>query len=372
MELLKKTALTCGSIIVLLIILELFLRVSGYKVATFYPHGEFHNYDPELGWIQKPNHKAIFEGLDFKVTVTSNSQGFRDREYSIEKPPETKRVIVLGDSFAWGWGVENDEVFTEVAERQLNKVEILNLGHSSYGTDQELLLWKRLGQRFSPDLTAVVFYSNDIEDNSGPTGERPQFILKDGTLSLAKTPQPWTMIRNLKRVLKDNLRLYYFIDYRIALLKQSRKHPNSGSGLEKWFFKDFLDRMGNAWEVTKALLLEIDRLTDHRTLVVFIPNRLQLEDDRFLEALQTAHLEDDKTDRMLTNRLLETFCTEHQIPFLDLTSRFQKERTHEPLYFDHDFHWSPRGHHVAGEALGETLRYLLVPAADHQISTLRK
>ena len=359
MEYLKKLGLTLLSVVVFFLILELFLRGGGYKIVTFYVLNGFHRYDANLGWVQIPNHEATFEGRDFKVTVKSNSHGFRDREYAVQKPNGITRVMVLGDSFTWGWGVEHEEVFTEVAERALDNVEILNLGHSSYGTAQEYLLLKRLGMKFSPDLTVVTFYSNDIKDNSGRRGKRPKFILNEGRLILDKRPRPLTIDRRLKKILNENFLFYSFIDYRIAVLKQARLDPMTIFGFDTFLFKNFLDEMQDAWDVTQALLLEIDRLTDHRMVILFVPHRLQVEEDRFQQELHAAQLDEHEIDVFLTNRLLKEFSEEHHIPFLDLTPSFRKEHRRAPLYFDHDGHWSPQGHQVAGEAFQEKLKELL-------------
>ena len=125
-------------------------------------------FDPELGWRNIPNWNASTAGKKLVI----NSKGLRDREYPYEKPPGTRRLLVLGDSFTWGYGVENDAIFTEVLERRFAKDgepwEVINSGVSGWGTDQEFLWFKREGVKYQPDLVLVAFYIlNDPYNNIG-------------------------------------------------------------------------------------------------------------------------------------------------------------------------------------------------------------
>jgi hypothetical protein len=97
--------------------------------------------------------------------------GVRDDEVSLHQP----EIIVLGDSYALGWGVNQDETFSELLEIK-SGVKVLNAGVSSYGTVRELLLLKRID--ISQLKTIVLQYSdNDIEENS-------EFVKNGGHLNI--------------------------------------------------------------------------------------------------------------------------------------------------------------------------------------------
>jgi len=128
--------------------------------------GKFCMYDPNLGWAGRPNVAADFSFFDCRHGVRQNKYGFRGTEYGFARTAK-KRIAVLGDSFVWGFGVEDTDIFTSVMERESNPpIEIINLGVSGYGTDQEYLLWRSLGVRFQPDevLLAIV-PENDLWNN---------------------------------------------------------------------------------------------------------------------------------------------------------------------------------------------------------------
>ncbi len=102
--------------------------------------------------------------IDFRGK--GNSLGFRDREHSIEKPPGTYRILVLGDSITQGFGIEaNEDVFTSVLETKLRtkgvNAEVLNFGVSGYNTEQEVETLREKGVPFDPDLVVLAFCAND-------------------------------------------------------------------------------------------------------------------------------------------------------------------------------------------------------------------
>ena len=99
--------------------------------------GHKYLYDSQLGWRNIPGWSATTNGQP----LTINSKGLRDREYAYERAADVGRILVLGDSYAWGYGVADDEVFTEVLEAKLaadeRRWEVINTGVSGWGTDQE-------------------------------------------------------------------------------------------------------------------------------------------------------------------------------------------------------------------------------------------
>ena len=113
----------------------------------------------------KPNLDVVFE----EAPVRTNSFGMRGPEISIEKPPGTYRIAIIGDSFTFGWGVEVEKSFVQVTERSLNaslsgkqKIEVLNFGVPGYSTFQEAALLESLGAQFKPDAVVVYFIENDF------------------------------------------------------------------------------------------------------------------------------------------------------------------------------------------------------------------
>lgn len=75
-------------------------------------------------------------------------------------------MMVLGDSFVWGYDVEEEDRFTEVLDKKLENTDVFNLGVSGFGTDQEWLLLQRNYDFYQPDVVFLMFCTdNDRLDN---------------------------------------------------------------------------------------------------------------------------------------------------------------------------------------------------------------
>ena len=86
-----------------------------------------------------------------------NSHGWRDAERSFDKPAGVRRIVVLGDSFTFGVGVDAVERYTDVLEKMAgSNLEVLNLGMNAVGPDQELLVLETDGLRYAPDFVVCV------------------------------------------------------------------------------------------------------------------------------------------------------------------------------------------------------------------------
>ena len=132
----------------------------------------FYVSDAVLGQRLSPNYDGWFAGVPVRI----NALGFRDdRDYAIEKPTGTFRILVLGDSVTFGHGTRSDTTYPYLLEQRLRewrpeiKWQVWNLGVPGYATSQELAYLQRVGERYAPDLVIVGFYQNDLTGN-----ERPQ------------------------------------------------------------------------------------------------------------------------------------------------------------------------------------------------------
>ncbi len=110
----------------------------------------FHEYDPN----------------DPKI----NSAGHRGAEFPLEKDPDTFRIAILGDSVAYGFGVELQNTFAMRLQEQLRasgrKVEVLNFAVSGYGTESQLILFNNKVANYQPDLLLLAYVLNDPLPNN--------------------------------------------------------------------------------------------------------------------------------------------------------------------------------------------------------------
>jgi lysophospholipase L1-like esterase len=123
--------------------------------------------NPDLSFAHAPNRSAFLMG----VPVSINSEGLRDREFSLDKPPGVYRAMMLGDSTTFGWGVNGEDTAAKLLERKLNadlpagynRVEVMNTGVGNYDTVQEVTYYETIGWKYHPDLVVLVFFINDPE-----------------------------------------------------------------------------------------------------------------------------------------------------------------------------------------------------------------
>jgi hypothetical protein len=155
--------------------------------------------NPELGVMPVAGQQGVrsLPGV-FTYSYRNNSLGWRgSREYREAKQTDY-RVLMLGDSFTYGIGVNDDQTFAARVEQDLTadrlSVEVMNAGCPGKGTDYELRCFQVLGRKFHPDLTVLCFFGNDFQDN-----ERGEYynIGKDGELQVKAVNCSQGLIKNL-------------------------------------------------------------------------------------------------------------------------------------------------------------------------------
>ena len=117
--------------------------------------------DRELRYRLAPGFRAEVAGVEYRV----NSLGLRGPEVVQPKPAGTKRVVLVGDSYAFGLGVAEAEGIAAQLQTLLPGSEVVNLGVPGYQTRQEHLLLQRVGFPLEPDLVVLLYFANDKERN---------------------------------------------------------------------------------------------------------------------------------------------------------------------------------------------------------------
>ena len=150
-----------------------------------------YNHPQTLGWFPKPNLQQKFIGSQ-EITVLHNEQGFRDAN----NHPNSPALMFLGDSFVWGYDVENHQIFTTLLQEKLQQqYSIYNLGVSGYGTDQEFLLLQQFYDQIKPQKVFLIFCANDYYNNSNNVVyggyHKPYFLQNSaGEIALQGVPVP--------------------------------------------------------------------------------------------------------------------------------------------------------------------------------------
>jgi hypothetical protein len=337
-------------------------RRTGTLEAGFTLDAPFAAYHPERGFALTPNAETRLWGPEFDTTIRINAAGFRmDREPSPDRVPGTRRIAVLGDSFTFGHGVDVQDRFGEILEREIDALEVLNLGVPGTGTDQQYLLLRDEGFRYSPDLVVLCYLTenitriaSDVKETTEGLRPKPKFVLEGGELVLTNVPVPtellgrterWHEMRE-RRSAAPRLPLLDWIRRNSALYRflRARLHDRLYGlmKLQPVLYPEY-DESREEWKVTRAILHRIaDECRSHgaELLVVVVPTVKEVNRDWV-------------TDQ--PGRMVAAACREKNIPVLDLLPGFREaaKSADQDLYFPVDHHWTPAGHRVAASLLAD-------------------
>jgi lysophospholipase L1-like esterase len=167
--LLHNLALSAVSLVMCAVALEVVLRFCGYGNVEIYEP------DPVLYWKLKPNQNC-YTKVDRK-RVHVNSLGTRGPEFEPSKPPNTLRILCLGDSRTFGWGLSEPETYCGVLERLMQeregpakRVEVINAGVNAWSYPQMHAYFRELGVHYHPDFIVLegANYWTQFSDKNSP------------------------------------------------------------------------------------------------------------------------------------------------------------------------------------------------------------
>jgi lysophospholipase L1-like esterase len=115
-------------------------------------------------------HKPDLDVSIGSFSLRTNSLRCRGPKITEAKPDDVFRVVVLGDSVAFGWGVDDEVTFLRRLEREWNaaghrqRLEVINTAHPKYDSNQEAAMLRQLGLKLQPDLVLLVYVTNDMAE----------------------------------------------------------------------------------------------------------------------------------------------------------------------------------------------------------------
>ena len=332
-------------------------------------------FDSELGWRHVPGVRGRLVSPEFDVEYRINSRGFRDSETDPSQA-RGKRLVLLGDSFAEGWGVEIEQAVSERLEERLSTGgvpgEVFNFGMAGFGTDQQLLLFERHRRAYAPDIVLLLFYGNDLWNNAldrgigVERGFKPRFVLGPAnSLRLTGVPVRRTRYWDFDAQLPLDQRVlrYAFEHWHLAALLDKAFSQEVPAAQRRDFYLGLYgtgaaaERFEKAWRTTARLLLELDtrvRRADARLLLVYVPAIVQIEREDWQAKISRFGLHEEEYALDKPNRRLAAAAAEHGIPFLDLSPAFLASAVTETL-FHRDSHWNAAGHALAADTIAEFL-----------------
>lgn len=186
---------------------------------------------PDLVFELRPFTSGIFQ----KKPYQSNSFGARDREYQLEKPKDTLRIVGIGDSVMFGWGVSENESYLSLIEQKFRsaalpqkQIEVINFGTPGYNTSMEVALFEQKALLFQPDIVVLHVVNNDLDVPLFMSKPHNIFSLKESFLARLIAPTTNTehlvrhSINSSKNILEEYRHLAGIAAFRKSLMKLSK------------------------------------------------------------------------------------------------------------------------------------------------------
>jgi len=254
-----------------------------------------------------------------ELTVQSNEAGFRDQ--SIADLDGRRRLIVLGDSFVMGIGVEANERFTNKIESLQPDWRVINMGISGYGLDLMLMAFERVGRELEPELVVLSIYTEDF------ARVRPYF--QSGGYALPR---------------------YRLIDGRLVLGPHPTRRPWDGLWTTQLLRHFRWEWGGGDLRLNRAILERFVALSE--------------EDGFDLVALFLPGFWEDHAVDVTRREFLREFTQQHGIRFLD-ASEWLVAAGKESTFILGDLHLNDSGHSVVAAELHESLRSIVGAPQEH-------
>jgi len=373
-----RIPLLLGSILFGFVLLEFGLRYhwfGGFTIPAGIEDSHFHH-------RLKPNWTYHFSSSEFAVDVRTNRYGLRGPDPMIPKPTGVFRILMLGDSFTFGFPVEDDETFCHLIEAGLRErgypVEVVNGGVSGSSPTLHYLSLRDQFLSFEPDLVILWFDLGDVQEDHwfqknlvyDARGRivRCDSQYRDGrfnrwawckthsalaayvdrkilrTFHNLRVLGPWAYVRMLARHERAKIA--------IAKLKSSQQAKDLADSDRFLLVRDSSTDalVGPYWALTATYLMMIrDELSQRGTpfMLGMYPYGMLVGPDQWSEGRGVWGFERGKTySGELARSLLGRFAASEHIPLIDTVEGFRAAQASAVLFYPEDGHFTPAGQRV--------------------------
>ncbi|MDH3598158.1 MAG: SGNH/GDSL hydrolase family protein [Candidatus Tectomicrobia bacterium] len=344
---LLRVGLSCVAVFVALGCCELALQLLNIPPDTFSPWIA----SETTGYRMAPHLSQRMIRSEYNVLVETNRRGLRDDDLQAK---QGTRILLLGDSFAFGYGCERGDTFAALLETRLG-VEIINAAVGGYEIIHQVRWYQQEAADYGADLVVYALYlGNDLSRN------HQWKSAEDGRLISLQSNFPLRPKRHLKlQLMIDNLR--YRLKLREGDVKEWTPYPD---------YLDMCRQEGGKFQreqyaSVESLLGDLNRhVQNHgaKLFVIVIPYKTMV--DPQAQARFKAQIEsfDATYDLHRSAREIERILEKHQIPFTNLIEPLKKyydDPRVQPLYFFSDGHFNAAGHEFVTDQLLPILQELI-------------
>ena len=326
----KKIAVAIIGVLVIVATLEGLVRLFAPQDLSFFDSSRFERFSSDVPTIRENIPNSRSESY-IGVPVRINNLGLRGDDTSVSKSDGTVRIIGIGDSIAFGYGVREESTFLRRLEVELNqnrrddlRFQVLNAGVPATGLDyyQHFLVAKV--PALKPDAIIISICLNDIHIYRHPDARRvsrqTNGRVRSAAMFVARHSQ---------------LFLLFYLQMKAALYRLGILDINRIEGAELLTLEPPSPVQEESWESSLQMLSEIAKTARSQNVpllfVVFplemqlSPQMLELYRDKFRVRLGVEALRGEPQER------IRAFAKENGVPLIDLLPVF-REHAGIPLY----------------------------------------
>jgi len=230
-------------------------------------------YHPVFGYTLMPG-EFTFTEREYSNAYFINSLGLRDTEEALQHPD----IVIAGDSFALGWGVNQDETFSRLLAMKTG-LKTLNTAVPSYGTVREMLMLK-LADRSRLRCLIIQYCNDDYDENLRfhLNGNRPQIMRAETFQKLTarySIPQKYFLGKNL------------LLKFRKKIEEAKPQIPLAADKIDISEVDLFLNVLRQNEEMLSALPIIIFEMNGKNQTNIFTASlRLKIADDKYPPFMQ--------------------------------------------------------------------------------------
>jgi lysophospholipase L1-like esterase len=312
--------------------------------------------DPEVGYRLAPNFRGVMRTPTFAIDVATNELGLRGPPLR-DRNDGHRRVLVLGDSFVFGYAVGVNDTIGACLERALAGdaagIEVVSAGAPGYGPAHELFLLKRLLSDVRPDIVVHGFCcGNDVPDALKLPQQQTVFR---GALVDRTVPERYAGALGAVRFEVGQ----FFEGTQLLRLFHHWEIRGVRAEILKSFASDTSPRAALAWRIVEQCLRDLQTTCAQggaKLLTVALPMQVQVDPPYRKSTFGDLELTPEQL--LWPQRKLGEFAAAAALPFEDLTPLFTRECATRRLYQPLDDHFDAAGNALAAARIAARLREL--------------
>lgn len=367
-----------------------------FRLAKGNPNPLYEITQKEAPYLFKPKsvlHQVSSVEGEYKYDAHINNLGYRGKDISLEKPAGKLRILVMGDSFTFGVGAEDNETVPVVLEKRLIEknipAEVINAGIGHASPVRHYVNLRDIHLRLNPDVVVLLLDLTDLWDDWH--AERNVVYDKNGEINrfdvtyIDGKRNFWIMMMNhsafcrwidrkIVRTFKKMSALGFKRYMKIALQGKRAKaaiaESKSVEQDKKIEYDGLLFMRGRVeqelieqhWARTARYISKIHKICEDvgvSFVLVMYPHGIYVGNNEWNEGRKTWGFEADKiyTD-YFAFELGREYAAGEQIFFINALDGFLKAPKDKKYFFDWDGHMTPEGYRILSQTIASDKEFL--------------